>query len=203
MPWYPKFLLFFVGLSWLLITLNATDIYYWLLETIVDLIFITILIVTYKRFAFSNLAYTLAALYILLHFIGGYYGYAHVPFGFWLGSIIGTTRNMYDRLMHFASGFLMYVFFAEIISQKGTTNMHWTKYFSLVNILALSALYEVFEYLAALYVNPALKEAFLASQGDIWDTQNDMLLAIIGGFSMFSIVEIYRKFYSKTNNLGA
>lgn len=153
----------------------------WILENIPVFIGIISLIIMGKYFKLSNLSYTLIAVYLLLPLIASHYGVSGVPFGYTLGKWMGIERNMYDRLTHFCFGLFLYFPIREIfykITEKKTGL--WSYYFPIEMSIMLSAVYEIFEWLAAISVNPVLAASFYGSQGDIFDTQKDMTNAIIG-----------------------
>ena len=123
-----------------------------------------------------------------LHVVGSHYTYAEVPFGESLQDWVGAPRNMYDRLVHFAYGLLLAYPVREVLMRFARLRGFWS-YFSPINVtFALSAIYEIVEWKAAVLVAPDLGLAFLGSQGDIWDAQKDMLLAGAGAVMAMGIV---------------
>lgn len=152
----------------------------WWLETIPGIIGAAILIATYSRFRFSTLVYTLIALHICILCVGGHYTYARVPLFEWLKPLFGWHRNHFDRLGHFAQGFVPALIARELfLRRKVVTSRGWTFAIVLFVCLGISALYELVEWWTALASGSAATE-FLATQGDIWDTQEDMCMALIG-----------------------
>jgi putative membrane protein len=154
------------------------DYFTWWLEVTPALLALVILSVSYRRFRFTTLVYTLIALHMAILFIGGHYTYALTPLGDWVRPIFGWTRNNFDRLGHIAQGFVpamvaREVFIRlEIVKRKG-----WQPFLIVCLCLAISAFYELIEWWAAL-VSGDSAMAFLATQGDPWDTQKDMFLAL-------------------------
>ena len=152
----------------------------WWLETIPGLIGAAILVATYSRFRFTTLVYTLIALHISILCVGGHYTYAHVPLFDWLKPVFGWHRNHFDRLGHFAQGFVPALIARELFIRRGVIRSRGWLFAIVVFIcLGISALYELIEWATALATGSAATE-FLATQGDIWDTQEDMCMALIG-----------------------
>lgn len=152
----------------------------WWLETIPGILGAAVLIATYSRFRFSTLVYTLIALHIILLCVGGHYTYARVPLFEWLKPVFGWERNHYDRLGHFAQGFVPALIARELFVRREVIRSRgWIFAIVLFVCLGISALYELVEWGAALASGSAATE-FLATQGDIWDTQEDMGMALVG-----------------------
>jgi len=152
----------------------------WWLETIPGLIGAAILIATYTRFRFTTLCYKLIALHIILLGVGRHYTYARVPLFEWLRPLFGWQRNHYDRLGHFAQGFVPALVARELFIRRGVIQSRgWRFAIVLLVCLGISALYELIEWRTALASRSAANE-FLATQGDVWDTQEDMCVALIG-----------------------
>ena len=170
----------------------------WVLETVPFMIALPILLFTYKRFPLTNLTYTLIAIHAVILMFGGHYSYAKVPLGFWMEDWFGWTRNNYDKIGHFMQGFGPAIYTREIIAR--TSPLKRGKMLGFVSIcvpLAFSALYEIFEWVASL-TNPADTEAFLGTQGDIWDTQTDMLWCLIGAIvALIVLTKLHNKFLLK------
>ncbi len=132
------------------------------------------------RFRFTPLLQTLIALHMLLLIVGGHYTYAEVPLGHWLADIFHLGRNHYDRFGHFAQGFVPALIAREVIVRRGIIRGRgWTAFFSAATAMAISAIYELVEWIAAVIYGQNA-DAFLGGQGDIWDTQKDMACALVG-----------------------
>ncbi|HEY4479745.1 MAG TPA: DUF2238 domain-containing protein [Candidatus Paceibacterota bacterium] len=162
----------------------------WLLENYLVFIFVPIILITGRYFKLSDVSYTVITIFMILHVIGSHYTYAEVPFGFTLQEWFGADRNMYDRLVHFTFGFLLAYPVREVFMRLSHVKGFWAYYFPLDLTLAMSALYEIIEWLAARKVDPAAGIAFLGSQGDIWDAQKDMLLAGCGALIAMLVIFI-------------
>lgn len=159
------------------------DIFTWFLEVVPVLIAVPILGLTYRRFPLTNLAYVLIAIHALILMVGGHYTYAEVPAFNWLRDTLNLSRNHYDRVGHFAQGFIPAIVTREIfIRHAVVTNRGWLSFLTVCVCLSISAVYELIEWLVAVATGEAA-EAFLGTQGDVWDTQTDMALAFIGALS--------------------
>ncbi|MGH8492911.1 MAG: DUF2238 domain-containing protein [Moraxellaceae bacterium] len=159
--------------------LHPEDVLTWWLEVAPVLIALPLLVFTRDRFPLTPLLYTLIFLHALVLITGGHYTYAKVPLGFWLQDVFDLQRNHYDRLGHFMQGFEPAILAREILLRKKVVKGGWLALFVLSLCLAFSACYEFIEWFAAV-VNGQAAEAFLGTQGDVWDTQWDMLLCLIG-----------------------
>ena len=152
----------------------------WLMEVMPVLITLPLLIATRARFPFTTLAYGLIAVHGLILIVGGAYTYAHVPAGFWVQEWLGLSRNPYDRLGHFAQGFVPAIVAREILVRTFRLAPGKFLFFVTTSIcLAISAFYELIEWWSALALGQGAHE-FLGTQGDEWDTQWDMFLALVG-----------------------
>ncbi|MBW2505038.1 MAG: DUF2238 domain-containing protein [Deltaproteobacteria bacterium] len=152
----------------------------WVLETCPVMIGIALLLFFWRRFPLTLLLCWLLCFHALILIWGGHYTYARVPFGLWLQDIFDFSRNHYDRIGHLAQGFVPAILAREILLRRSP--LHSGKWLVLVVTsicLAFSAFYEMLEWWTAL-ISQEAAEAFLATQGDIWDTQWDMFLALIG-----------------------
>ncbi len=167
-------------LFWSLMAIQPFNRFDWFLENLLVFIYGVLLAATYGQFRFSNLSYGLFALFLTLHLVGAHYTYAETPFGFWLQEAGGFERNHYDRLVHFAYGLLSAYPFWEVLVRAAKTRFAWARFMAPALILAFSAFYEVIEAVVAMVVSPEAGDAYLGTQGDIWDAQHDMLLAFLG-----------------------
>ncbi len=155
----------------------------WWLEVFPILIGAPILVATARRFPLTPLVYWLLALHALILIVGGHYTYARVPLGFWVRDALGLARNDYDRLGHFAQGFVPALLVRELLLRTSPLRRgKWLFVLVTAVCLAFSACYELFEWAAALAGGHAA-DAFLGTQGDPWDTQWDMFTALIGALA--------------------
>jgi putative membrane protein len=156
------------------------DRFTWVLEVAPAVIGLAILIPTYRKFRFTTLVYTLIWLHMAILVIGGHYTYAEVPLGHWVKEWLGQDRNNYDKLGHFAQGFVPAMISREILLRlKVVRGQGWLFFIVCCICLAVSALYELIEWAAAVFSGEAA-DAFLGTQGYVWDTQSDMALALLG-----------------------
>ncbi|WML60217.1 DUF2238 domain-containing protein [Neobacillus sp. PS2-9] len=171
-------LLFSTVLIWSAI--HPSDRFTWWLEVIPALIGMLILFFTYRFFTFTTLVYFLVFIHSSILFIGGHYTYAEMPLFNWFKDILGLDRNYYDRLGHFAQGFIPAIIIRELLIRTSPLkNSKWLPITVVSMCLAISAVYELVEFFVAVLTGEAA-EAFLGTQGDVWDTQWDMLFALIG-----------------------
>jgi putative membrane protein len=155
----------------------------WVMETLPVMIGLPLLIATHRRFPLTPLAYRLLFVHALILMVGGHYTYARVPLGFWVQDAFGLARNHYDRLGHLAQGFIPAIVAREILLRQTPLRPGpWLFFLVSCVVLAISAFYEFIEWWAALLLGDEA-EAFLATQGDVWDTQWDMFLAWVGGLA--------------------
>jgi putative membrane protein len=152
----------------------------WWMEVAPVLIGAPVLVATYRRFPLTNVLYILISIHALVLIVGGAYSYARVPLGFWLQDLLALERNPYDRIGHFMQGFVPAMIAREILLRgRFSTGGKMTAFLSLSVALAFSAFYELIEWWAALALGQGADE-FLGTQGDPWDTQADMFLALLG-----------------------
>jgi len=159
------------------------DYFTWWLEVFPALIGIVIVLATHRRFPLTPLLLTLLVMHAMILMIGGHYTYAEVPLGFWMERAFGFTRNNYDRIGHFAQGFVPAIVAREILVRRNVVRRRGWLFVIVVAIcLAISALYELLEWQVAIHTG-SKGDAFLGTQGDIWDTQEDMATALIGAIT--------------------
>ena len=186
------FLIFIGFLIWSAI--NPKEYFTWFLEVLPAIIGVLVLIVTYQKFQFTNLVYTLILIHCIILIIGGHYTYAEVPFFDWLKDIFNFSRNNYDKVGHFAQGFVPAMITRELLIRKKVLNKKSWLNFIIVSIcLAISAAYEFIEWFISVQTGDA-GDSFLGTQGYIWDTQSDMLFATIGAvIAVISLSKIHDK----------
>lgn len=162
------------------------DAFTWFLEAVPVLIAVPLLALTYRRFPFSRFAYAMIWLHAAILLIGAHYTYAEMPLFDWLRDAYGLARNHYDRLGHFAQGAVPAIVAREILLRRSPLPRgKWLFFLVLCVCLAISAFYELIEWWVAV-ASQSGAVAFLATQGDVWDTQWDMFLALCG--ALFSLV---------------
>ena len=146
-----------------------------------------VLLATRQRFRLTTLAYTLILIHCVILMVGGHYTYAEVPLGEWLRDAVDGTRNNYDKLGHFAQGFVPAIITRELVIRLGVFNFAgWRNFFIVCFCLGFSAFYELIEWWVALLSDEAA-DAFLGTQGYVWDTQSDMGWALFGAVLALSL----------------
>lgn len=171
-------LIFAIVLVWSGIT--PYDRLTWVLEIIPALIALPILIFTFRRFPFTHLVYTLILLHAIVLMIGGHFTYAREPIFEWLKHVMDWPRNNYDKLGHFMQGFVPAMVAREVLLRRTPLRRGVWLFFLVVCVCgSISASYELVEWLTAV-VGGGKSEEFLGTQGYVWDTQSDMLMAFIG-----------------------
>jgi putative membrane protein len=178
-------LLFFSGL-------HPFDRMTWALEVAPILIAVPVLFGTYRRFPFTPLVYRLIFLHAVVLMVGGHYTYERVPVGFWFRDVFHLSRNHYDRFGHLVQGFVPAIIAREVLLRVARLRRGALLFLLVTSVcLAVSALYELFEWAMALLLGQGA-DAFLATQGDPWDTQEDMLMALIGAIvSQLSLARVH------------
>ncbi len=177
---FPCFLLAAVSAVLVWSGIAPHDRFTWWLEVAPALVGLAILIPTHRRFPLTPLVSTLIALHMIILCIGGKYTYARVPLGDWVRDAFHLSRNHYDRLGHFAQGFVPAMIARELfIRWTVIASPRWRAFLIVCVCLAISACYELVEWLVAI-VSGEAGDAFLGTQGDMWDTQTDMALALVG-----------------------
>ena len=170
--------IFFSVLIWS--GISPKDYLTWILETAPAIVAVIILLATRQRFPLTVLAYGLILILSLILMVGGHYTYAEVPLFDWFKDVFNQDRNNFDKAAHFAQGFVPAIIAREIIIRNNVLqNAHWLNFFVICICLAISAFYELIEWSVAL-VSGEAAEAFLGTQGYVWDTQSDMAFALLG-----------------------
>ncbi|KAB2923724.1 MAG: DUF2238 domain-containing protein [Bacteroidetes bacterium] len=160
--------------------LAPKDRFTWFLEVLPAVIAAVLLIVTYKRFPLTDLAYLLIGVHISILCVGGHYTYAEVPLFDWIRDAFHQSRNNYDKVGHFAQGFIPALVVRELFIRRNVVpSAPWRNFLTVALCLAFSAGYEFFEWGVAVWTGEAA-DAFLGTQGYVWDTQSDMLYATAG-----------------------
>ncbi len=184
-------LLFLV--CWIVTFIHTPNRTNWYTENVLTFIFIITLISTHKKFKFSDLSYSLMFVYILLHIYGAEYTYAENPFGYWLKEQFHFERNHYDRIVHCSFGLLLSYPMRDYFMNhfKWSAWVCWTLPCEIT--LSFSGMYELIEWLVADIFFPAEGNAYLGTQGDIWDAQKDMALAFAGAITAMLIFSSIKK----------
>ena len=185
-------LIYFIVFIWS--SINPKDYFTWFLEVVPAIIALIILTFTYKNFKFTPLVYSLILIHSIILMVGGHYTYSEVPLFDFIKDVFNHDRNNYDKLGHFAQGFIPAMVAREIIIRKNIINIEaWRNFFIVCFCLGFSAFYELIEWWVAIFTNEASND-FLGTQGYIWDTQSDIFWALIGSILALTIL---RNFHTK------
>jgi putative membrane protein len=185
-PIHSFIVLFFIGL--IVSAIQPKEYFTWFLEVVPALIGFVILAITYKKFTFTNFTYFFILIHCYILFLGGHYTYAEVPLFDWIKETFHQSRNNYDKVGHFAQGFVPALIIRELfIRKKVIANESFFNFIVVAICLAISAAYEWIEWWVSLSTGEG-GDAFLGTQGDIWDTQSDMLTATIGAIVMLVVL---------------
>ena len=176
------------GAVWVITAIHPLYPKEWLLENLLVFLCLGGLAFSHRRFPLSDLSYLLIAGFLSLHAVGAHYTYSNVPLGFWMKAHWGLARNPFDRIVHFSFGLLLAYPIREVFMRVVNTKGFWTYYLPLDVVLACSAVYEIIESTTARLSAPELGDAFLGTQGDIWDAQKDMTAAGLGALLTMLIV---------------
>ena len=175
-------LLFLVGL--IVSGINPHDYFTWMLEVFPAITGLVILVCTFKRFKFTDLTYIFILVHCYILFVGGHYTYAEVPPFEWLKEVLHQSRNNYDKVGHFAQGFVPAMIVRELFVRQAIVRKGlWLPFLTICVCLTISVFYELLEWFVAIGSGQSA-DSFLGTQGYIWDTQSDMLYALIGALCM-------------------
>jgi putative membrane protein len=179
--------------GWAILAIRPHNRADWAMENFFPLAQLFALIVTYRYYKFTRISYYLIFIYLFVQTWGGHYTYALAPPFNWLRDEFGFSRNHYDRVAHFCLGFLVAIPAREILLRHIVASRRWMAFITASIMLAVGAFYEFIEWWVALIASPELGDAFLGTQGDIWDSHWDMLLALVGAFLALAL-------FSKTHD---
>jgi putative membrane protein len=183
------------ALEFAVLAIGPTSRADWLLENALSIAAVAVLALTYRRFRFSRISYTMIFLFLSLHEIGAHYTYSLVPYdaacqrwlGFSLDAALGFERNMFDRLVHFAYGLLLAYPIREIFLRVADVRGFWGYFLPLDLTMSTSMIYELIEWGAAMAFGSELGQAYLGTQGDVWDAHKDMALASVGALAAMAV----------------
>jgi putative membrane protein len=176
--------------AFLLAAYHPDTLFDWALENTLVFILVPMLIWAYRKLPLSDLSYLLILIYLCVHEFGAHYKYSDVPLGEWMKGWLHTSRNHYDRVAHFSFGLLLSYPFQEVLIRTARITGMWRYYLPVEATLAFSAIYEMLEAGSASLLTPQRLEEFVGMQGDVWDSQEDMLMAGLG--SIVAMICIYR-----------
>jgi putative membrane protein len=192
------------GLAWVALAIDPRDRQTWALENALSVALVAALVVLRRRLPLGRISYTAIFVFLILHSIGAHYTYSEVPYDEWsraltgrsLGGLLGWERNHYDRLVHFAYGFLLAYPIRHILVHVARVQGVWAYYLPFAVTSSSSADYELIEWGAAVVFGGDLGVAYLGTQGDVWDAQKDMALAAVGALLsmvLLAIVTTWRR----------
>lgn len=183
--YYLFILLFLTGLS--LSAIQPHDYFTWLLEVFPAILGLVVLVVTFRKFRFTTLTYTMILIHCFILFIGGHYTYAEVPLFDWIKEVFHQSRNNYDKVGHFAQGFIPAFIVRELLIRRQVVlSRSWLAFLTLTVCVFISTCYEFLEWAVAVLSGESA-DAFLGTQGYVWDTQSDMLFATLGAITMLLV----------------
>lgn len=189
---YWAFLIIFLAVA-IWSGIGAYEVGLWFLEAGMCIVGVAILIFTFKRFRFTDMTYIFILLHLIILLVGAHYSYARVPLFDWIGEVFDHSRNNYDKVGHFAQGFIPAMVARELLIRLDVVRKKgWIPFFIICICLAISAFYELIEWWVAVLSNDGAED-FLGMQGYEWDTQSDMLMAMLGAICMLL-------FFSKLQN---
>lgn len=180
---WPLVLLAAYAALWIALAIDPVFRQDWLLENLIVLVALPLLVLTARRFRFSDFAYACLFVFFVFHAVGAHYTYSLVPYADWWQALGGAPiegRNHYDRLVHFLYGLLVTPAAVELFARYGSYPRPWQFLFPWMFMAGHSVVYELIEYAAAIVFGGDLGQAYLGTQGDVWDGQKDMVLALAG-----------------------
>ncbi|NQU53079.1 MAG: DUF2238 domain-containing protein [Bacteroidetes bacterium] len=190
--WLHTFIVVFFA-AWLNSLIGTVDLANWFLENILVVLFAGFLVLSYRIFKFCTLSYLLICIYLCLHVYGSKYSYAENPLGYWLKDALDLQRNHYDRIVHFSFGFLLAYPMREVFL-SWLKFKPWVAWVLPIEItLSISGFYELIEWAVADIFFKAQGDAYLGTQGDIWDAQKDIFLAFLGAILATTIVSLIKR----------
>jgi len=179
-------ILFFVGL--IISAIKPHDYFTWFLEVFPAILGLIVLVLTFKKFPLSNMAYYFILIHCYILFIGGHYTYAEVPLFDWIKETFDQSRNNYDKVGHFAQGFIPAIIVREVFIRKQVVKPgFWLSFLTVCFCITISVLYEFLEWGVAMGIGESA-DSFLGTQGFVWDTQSDMLCATIGAITFLILL---------------
>lgn len=194
---FPAYLLVIFMLLWSVAAIAPYDRFNWFLENILIILSCVFLISMFKSFRLSNPSYLLIMIFLTLHTIGAHYSYSLTPIDGVLNRLFEFERNNYDRIVHFSFGLLLVYPISEVIKRCMKLKDAYSNIFAVISILSAGAFYELIEMWIAKLVAPEIGLMFLGIQGDVWDTQNDIALALYGALLTMMVVTTYKRNWKK------
>jgi putative membrane protein len=189
--------LFFIGLIWS--GIHPYNNWAWFGEVVPNIIGLTILIITFPKFRFSIFTYIAILIACWFLFIGAHYTFSRVPYIREIGTLLGFDRNNFDKLGHFIQGVVPVLIARELFIRKRLVQKNWIEFLAFCICLSTTAVYEIVEFLTCIITGKQL-ENFTGAQGYSWDSQTDMLAAVIGGlFTIFFLKKVHNRAIKREN----
>lgn len=188
---------------WVLLAIHPQKVLDWWVENMLNFAMFLVLIISYRWFKFSTLSYTLILLLILLHTFGAHYAYHETPVDRWMKSLFHFKRNMYDRVVHFGFGLLLIYPLMELLTRVARMRRLWAYLTAPWILLGFGALYEIGEMYLAVYAPKKEGGDFLGMQGDIWDSQRDMEMNLMGAIIAVLVIAICNKVWRKKTDTSS
>ncbi|AZN39439.1 DUF2238 domain-containing protein [Paenibacillus albus] len=185
---------------WVLLAIHPNSVLDWWMENILNFAAIIVLAVSYRRFKFSRLSYTLIILLIALHTFGAHYAYHETPVDRWMKPLFHLKRNMYDRIVHCGFGLLLSYPMIELLTRVSRTRRIGAYLFTPWILLGFGALYEIGEMYVVFLAPKKEGQDFLGMQGDIWDSQHDMEMTLYGAILAVVVIALCRKLWRKKSD---
>ncbi|MBK7302634.1 MAG: DUF2238 domain-containing protein [Saprospiraceae bacterium] len=191
--WLWLFIIVFV-IVWVNTYLGTTDLSNWFLENTLTVLSLIFLITSFKKYQFSDLTYLFICIYLCMHVYGSKYTYAENPLGYYLQDLLHTSRNQYDRIVHFSFGFLLAYPIRELFIQwlKYPKSAAWITPIEIT--LSIGGIYELIEWAVADIFFTEQGAAYLGTQGDVWDAQKDIFYAFTGAILASSLISLIHRF---------
>ncbi|MDB5014706.1 MAG: hypothetical protein JWQ25_2908 [Daejeonella sp.] len=188
--YYILTFLFIAGL--VISAINPHDYFTWILEVFPAIVGLVVLVFSFKNFQFTTLTYMLILVHCYILFIGGHYTYAEVPLFDWIKEVGHQSRNNYDKIGHFAQGFVPALIVRELFLRLQIINRKsWISFLTVCVCMSISVFYEFLEWFVSILSGES-GDSFLGTQGYVWDTQSDMLYAMIGSISMIVLLSRFQ-----------
>lgn len=192
-PLIAKLLLLWYVTLFAFMGIAPVDPKIWWGANILPIVFVAVLIATYRRFPLSTASYVLISVWLTLHTIAVHYTYPQVPLGFWLDRLFDFHRNHFDRIVHFAFGFVFTFPLEETFRRVGKVKGWLLPYLVVMTILGFSAFWEIMEAWVGQIAHPDVEKALVGHQGDVWDPQRDMAAALYGSLLCVGLLAFLRK----------
>ncbi|HJR78349.1 MAG TPA: DUF2238 domain-containing protein [Nitrospiraceae bacterium] len=192
-PLIAKLLLIWYITLFVFMGMAPVDPKIWWGANVLPIVFVAALVLTYRQFPLSTVSYVLISIWLTLHTIAVHYTYPQVPLGFWLDRWFDFHRNHFDRIVHFAFGFVFTLPLEEIFRRIGRIKGWLLPYLVVMTILGFSAFWEIMEAWVGQIAHPDVERALVGHQGDVWDPQRDMASALYGSLLCVGLLALLRK----------